>query len=95
MAPPDDRTRTPAPHAEEAKAHGLLGTWLNTLVGVGLLVYTCYWVQHPSAQALGRFLRPLYRLWGKWPIALVFAAGGLFFLSIGLTRLVGRNVRKR
>jgi hypothetical protein len=95
MAPPDDRAPTPAPPSGDAEEPGIAGAWVSTLLGVGLLGYTWHWTHHPSAQGLGRIFRPLYRLWGKWPIAIVFAAGGLSLLSIGLTGIVQRYLRKR
>jgi hypothetical protein len=95
MVPPDDRTPTPALPSGDAEDHGMVGPAVNTLLGVGLLGYSWYWIQHPSAQGLGRFLRPLYKLWGKWPIAIVFAVGGLSLLSIGLGRIARKYARKR
>jgi hypothetical protein len=95
MVPPHDPGRTPELHSGETENHGIVGPSLNTLLGIGLLGYTSYWIQHPSAQGIGRFLRPVYNEWGKWPIAIVFAIGGLSLLYIGLTRIVTGQSRSR
>jgi hypothetical protein len=68
--------------------------WVNTLLGAGLLGYTWYWVENPSRQGLGRILRLVSKTWGKWPVAILLAAGGLTYLSIGLTGIVRRHRRR-
>lgn len=95
MERPNDPTETTPRSARESAEGSPSRAWFSTLGGVGLLAYTGYWLDNPSAQGLGRFFRVLYKGLGKWPIAILFAAGGIWFLSIGLRGLLRRSVQRR
>jgi hypothetical protein len=75
--------------------HPIARSWVTTLLGVGVLGFTWYWLDNPSAQGLGRILRFVYKGGGKWPIALVFAAGGVYLLSTGVSGILRRHAQKR
>ena len=93
QAPTDPTENSPRPQRESEEEPSAARAWLCALVGVGLLGYAWYWLDNPSAQGLGRFFRLLYKGLGKWPIAILLAGGGIWFLAVGLRVVIRRNVQ--